>query len=148
MLACREMGAEARILAAVPPPAFPFLERALGGHVRLIPCHTYDDATRRLRRDEGLALVICGVYFDRSRMFELLQYADGRLPFICCRILPFETPAISVEALRIACESLGAVFLDLPSLQQRCGADGADAQLLSHVLRAMEGGRRPAGQAD
>ncbi len=77
-----------------------------------------------------------------ARMFELLQYADGRLPFICCRILRFETPAISLEALRIACESLGAVFLDLPALEQQWGADGANAQLLSHVLRAIEGGRR------
>jgi hypothetical protein len=88
------------------------------------------------------------VYFDRSRMFDLLQYADGRLPFICARLLPFETPVISVQALRIACESLGAVFLDLPSLKQRYGADGADAQLLSQVLRTIEGRRRPASQAD
>ena len=39
-------------------------------------------------------MVICGVYFDESRMYELLDYVRTRfpaLPFLCARILNTET---------------------------------------------------------
>jgi hypothetical protein len=127
-----------QVLAAVPPPAVGFLESALGGWVRLTACHSYADAGRRIGKDGGIDLVLCGVYFDRSRMFDLMQLVDRRLPVVCCRILDFEKPAISMQALRIACESLGAAFLDLPALRQEHGAGAADSALLSCILARLK----------
>lgn len=127
-----------QVLAAVPPPAVQPLESALDGQVELITCHTYGDAARRLRKAGGIDLVLCGVYFDRSRMFDLVQLVDRRLPVICCRVLDFEMPAISMHALRTACESLGAEFLDLPTLRQEHGAGAGDSALLSRVVACLE----------
>lgn len=124
-----------RVLTAVPPPALPFLAAALGPSVELVACHTLDEAKRRLRANR-LDLVLCGVYFDRSAMFDLLQLVDRKLPVLCCRILAFEMPPVSLEALRIACESLGARFVDLPHLAEERGAEAARAELRSLVLAA------------
>ena len=58
---------KARVLAAVPPPALPFLEEALGPAVEIVACHALDEAKRRVR-DDRLDVVLCGVYFDRSAL--------------------------------------------------------------------------------
>ena len=115
----------------------PFLEDALGPAVELVACHALDEAKRRVR-DNRLDLVLCGVYFDRSAMFDLLQFVDRRLPVLCCRILAFEMPPVSREALRIACESLGARYVDLPALAGERGDEAARAELRSLVLSAAQ----------
>ena len=127
-----------RVLAAAPPPALPFLDEALGAHVELVACHELEEAKRRLGEAPGVDLVLCGVYFDRSGIFDLLYHVDRRLPVLCCRILDFEMPPVSLKALQIACESLGAAFLDLPLLARQQGAGRARAELLASVLSAAQ----------
>ncbi len=135
------MGAMAQVLAAVPPSALPYLRRALGRYVGLVPCHTFDEAKVRLAKG-GIDLVLCGLYFDNSRMLDLLHHVGGTLPFVSCRMLSLDRPTVSLEALRLACENLGAAFLDLPALRQQHGAEGAEAQLAERVL-GLIGGDQP-----
>jgi hypothetical protein len=128
------------VLAALPSPALPFVEKALGGYVELVPARSYDDAVRQLRASENIGLVICGAFFDESRMFDLLQWVRHQRPsvaFVCCRILPTEIPKVSVVALKIACNALGADFIDLPALEQQYGVEGVEAEFRSRVLANM-----------
>jgi hypothetical protein len=132
-----------RVLVAVPPPAAPFLADTLERRAKVVFSHTYDDAARRLHTRGEFDLVLCGVYFDRSRLFDLVKLVHRRLPVVCCRVLRFEMPSISMQALRIACETLGAEFIDLPALRQAQGDAAADAALLSLMRAAVK--RRASG---
>jgi hypothetical protein len=135
------MPATAQVLAAIQPSALLTLRRAIGRHVGLVPCHTFDEAKARLARG-GIDLVLCGLYFDESRMLDLLHHVRGTLPFLSCRLLSLDRPTVSLEALRLACENLGAVFLDLPALRQQHGAEGAEARLAERVLGLIGGDQR------
>lgn len=135
------MPATAQVLAAVQPSAILTLRRAIGRHVGLVPCHTFDEAKARLARG-GIDLVVCGLYFDESRMLDLLHHVRGTLPFVSCRMLSLEMPTVSLDALRLACENLGAVFLDLPALRQQHGSASAEAQLAERVLALIADDQR------
>ena len=131
------METKPRVLAAIPPPALVFLERTLGSYVELLPAHTLEAAMQRVRADTAIALVVCGAYFDQSRVFDLLHWIRNErqaLPIVCCRILPYERPEVSIEALRIVCDRLAAPFIDVPQLN---GAGAAEAQFRSLVLSAL-----------
>src|ERR1700704_6252322 len=77
---------------------------------------TLGEATRALDR-EDYDLIIIGVHFDESRMFDLLRQvrADERYqakPVVCVASQRFDRP-ISVEGLAIATRALGAnAFID------------------------------------
>jgi PleD family two-component response regulator len=78
--------------------------------------HTLDEATRALDRSD-YDLIIIGVHFDESRMFDLLRQirADERYqakPVVCVASQRFGTP-ISIESLEVATRVLGAqAFID------------------------------------
>ena len=78
--------------------------------------HTLGEAMPALER-AGYDLIIIGVHFDESRMFDLLRQirADERYrgtPVVCAASHRFDTP-ISVEGLEIATRALGAeAFID------------------------------------
>ena len=79
---------------------------------------TLDEARRELK-DDGFSLVLIGVHFDDSRMFDLLRYMQatpekaGRC-VVCMRSQRFVSTAITIEGLEIAARTLGcALFLDL-----------------------------------
>ena len=127
------------LLVAIPPPALVVLERALGSYVGLAPVHTFKRAIERLDQNGNIAIVVCGVFFDGYRMFELLHAVKRTrpgLPFICCRILARELPE-TVESLKIAVESLGSSFIDLPVLEEQYGAGAADSELRALVLAEL-----------
>jgi PleD family two-component response regulator len=77
---------------------------------------TIGEATRALERT-GYDLVIIGVHFDESRMFDLLRQirADERYqatPVVCVASQRFGTP-VSIESLEIATRALAAnAFID------------------------------------
>ena len=112
------MARDPKILAACPPFALPTLERVLGGYVHLVPAATLGAAQSILSTDRRITLIVCGVHFDESRMYDLLRYARYEFPhkpFVCVRVLDSEIPRISREALSIAAETLGAsAYVDVP----------------------------------
>ena len=113
------------------------LEKTVGHYVDVVSVRTVEDALQRLHEDQSIALVLCGVYFNGSRMFELMGHVkqiNPQLPFIACRILPLEMPRVSIEALTIALQSLGARYVDVPLLEEKYGPEQAEAEFRSVVL--------------
>ena len=104
-------------------------------------CAGADQAEETLRNNPRISMILCGVHFDESRMYDLLRYAKRehpRTPFVCVRVLDAEIPRVSREALRIAAESMGAdAYIDLPSLSEQLGKDDAETQLRSTVLARL-----------
>jgi hypothetical protein len=79
-----------RILAAIPLEAQAILGRALGNAAILLPVLTIEEALDVAA--QGVDIIVCGINFDDSQMFELLRAvkADPRLsktPFVCVRLV-------------------------------------------------------------
>ena len=131
------MASKPHVIAAFTRHVFPYLEKTVGHYVDVIAVRTVEDALQRLHEDQSIALVLCGVYFNGSRMFELMRHVrqiNPHLPFIACRILPLELPRVSIEALTIALQSLGACYVDVPQLEEKYGQEAAEAEFRSLVL--------------
>src|SRR5258708_21708744 len=99
---------------------------------------TLDDATRALERD-GYDLIIIGVHFDESRMFDLLRQvrADERYrtkPVVCVVSQRFDRP-ISIEGLEIATRALGAdAFVDFARHDDHQAGDPAIRGVVERLL--------------
>ena len=80
-------------------------------------------------------LVIVGVHFDESRMFDMLRcLPEGRV-VVCVRSQHFVSPAITLEGLEIAAKALGCrLFLDLTWYADDATGNGAVRKLLEALL--------------
>ena len=111
--------------------------------VELIPVTTMADAVRVLERNGDLSVVICGVYFDESRMHDLLRCVRSRfskVPFVCVRVLDAELPRVARDAIEIAARTLGAAaFIDFPNLVAQRGEKEAEEELRRAVLAQAKG---------
>lgn len=91
-------------------------------------------------------LVICGIHFDDSRMFDFLRTVTGHstssdVPFLGYRDLDSDIGAAVLEGLDIACKALGgAAFIDLHTLRFRKGVIEADSELRSIALSFIDQG--------
>lgn len=130
-----------QVLAAFPPSALTKVEEIFGAHVDLVAVGSMAEACERLANQPGVALVLCGVHFDESRMYDLLRHVRGefpKLPFVCCRIIEAELAKISRESIRIAAASLGAsAFVDYPALVEQLGPQEAAHRLRSLVMALL-----------
>jgi DNA-binding response OmpR family regulator len=106
-----------RVLVADTPDSDRRLKAILGDQ-RLIFARTLGAAQRALEA-EAWDLLMIGVHFDDSRMFDLLRYlrqneTHAALPVVCIRSHSFASTAISMESLAIAARTLScSLFLDL-----------------------------------
>lgn len=129
-----------RILAADDQAGFAMLQATLDGAYDWIYARTLHEAVEQLR--EGLDMIVCGVHFDESRMFDFLRIskaapATKSVPFLCYRDLDSDLGPAVLEAMEIAVKALGAVaFVDMFALKEKHGTADADARfrelLLSH----------------
>lgn len=123
-----------KVLAALRPEAIVPVERALGEYAEILPVYTFEDAVKVLRSHVETDVILCGIYFGQTRMFDFLRVARQEfpdIPFVCCRIGDTEIPQVTVEAVGIAAKSMGAAgFINLPLLRT---AD-TDLEFRSHVL--------------
>jgi hypothetical protein len=139
------------VLAACPRMAVPTLERVLDGRATLLPVHTLEDAMALLRCEGHIDLVVGGMHFDESRMFDLLRhvrFAFPLLPFVSCRILRTMLAPASIDAVAMSSASLGAAaHFDLPAARRTLGTQAAEAAfrsvLLSHLPAAHPLQRAP-----
>jgi len=115
------------------------VERALGGYVELVPVYTFDEALKRLHAGNDISLILCGIYFAHTRMFDLLRTAKEKfpgIPFVCCRIGDSEIPQVTLEAVGIAAKSMGAEeFVNMPLLRPDPAADQDFRSALLRYLR-------------
>jgi hypothetical protein len=107
----------------------------------MIEAETLETALAELKGARPPDLICCTVYFDESKMFDLLRSVKiecAHVPVVCARILPKDISNISIEAVGIACRSLGAAsFIDVPALAERYGAEGADMHLRRELFKQL-----------
>jgi DNA-binding NtrC family response regulator len=127
-----------RILVADTPEADRRISAILDGY-ELVFVRTLREAQSALER-EPVALVLTGVHFDDSRMFDLLRYlqASGERPgcaVICMRSQHFVSSAITIEGLEIATRALGCnLFLDLTWYADDATGNAAVRKLLEALI--------------
>jgi CheY-like chemotaxis protein len=132
------------VLVADAPAGVATLENVLHGHARIVGTNATAEALSLMKG--GVDLVVCGVHFDDSRMFDLLRLAKAdpqtrALPFACFRDMQSELSDFLLQGLDIACSALGSdLFVDLLSLKKRHGIEEADAQFRRLLLRLLEPG--------
>lgn len=129
--------AKPRVLVADAPGALATIRAAIVEELELVPAFTFDEA---LRNVSSVDMIISGLHFDDSRMFELLHAAKRGVhlchkPFLCVRMLEPEGADREYTSLRAACAAHGAAgFLDLAVLQRSYGLAGAYRQFGRVVL--------------
>ncbi len=108
----------AKILVAASSEPRAILERILAGH-ELSCAHSLDEAEKMLL-EQHFDLIVCTIFFDESRMFDLLRLAKSRsdwagIPFVCARIRRHILDSrIARESIAFTCKALGAAaFLDV-----------------------------------
>lgn len=128
-----------KILAAMRPEGAVAVERALGRYAQVVPAYTFEEAVKRLHERDDVSLILCGIYFDETRMFDLLRLARKefpRIPIVCCRIGQSEVPEVTLEAVGIAAKSMGAeAFVDMPLLRPDPATDQEFRTLVLGHLR-------------
>ena len=135
------------ILVADVPEMRPRLASILAGHTPAF-VETLDEAVRAMER-RVFDLIVIGVHFDESRMFDLLRHVrlDERnrtKPVVCVRGHLLESTAISIEGLDIAIKALsGNVFVDFARFSQDAEGDAAIRRIIERVL-AINGDMNPA----
>jgi PleD family two-component response regulator len=111
------MADTARVLVADVSEADDKIRECLSGS-DLVFVRTLGDAIRALRAD-GFRLVIIGMHFDESRMFELLQYVKAlpdykEVPVICVQCLEVALADAVLKNMDDAVKALGGTaFVDL-----------------------------------
>ena len=104
-----------RILVADTPDSDRRLIEILSGH-EVAFARTLSEA-HRLLAQQAFDLLVIGVHFDDSRMFDLVRHvrsAQLELPVVCLRTHRFVSPALSIEGLEIAAKALACnLFVDL-----------------------------------
>src|SRR4051812_3822281 len=108
----------ARILVAASAEASAIVERILAGH-ELYCVATMAEAEQFLR-EQTVDLIVCTIFFDESKMFELLRLAKlrpewQRIPFVAARVRPkILLSSTAMRSTAFTCGTLGAkAFLDL-----------------------------------
>jgi len=109
---------------------------------RLVFVHTLAAALKALA-GEDFDVVLIGMHFDDSRMFDLLREVragsrNGAVPVVCYRMRPLAFMALSTQVIEVTVKALGALsFIDLASLAT--DEDGNEA-LARLVAAATESG--------
>ena len=129
-----------RILVADTPDGDRRLRAILSGRdLRFV--RTLGEAQRALAREQ-FALVLIGVQFDDSRMFDLLRHlqssdAHAGCAVACMRSQQFVSPAITIEGLESATRALGCnLFLDLTWYAEDATGNAAIRSRIEALLNA------------
>jgi DNA-binding response OmpR family regulator len=128
-----------KILVADTPEADRRLSAILSGY-DVVSVRTLEQAERAVDATR-FDMVLVGVHFDESRMFDFLRHLQakgthGACPVACTRSYRFVSPAISVEGLEIAVRALGCkLFLDLTKYPDDAQGNAAVRQLLDALLK-------------
>jgi hypothetical protein len=128
-----------RILLACAPEAYIRLFAILSGY-ELTFARTLTDAHAALKGG-NFGLIMIGVYFDDSRMFELLSQvrSDGKyaeVPIVCFRgVLAAGKGTSATKDVEMSCKALGAnAFLDLTAFPDDGYGNGAVRDSIKSLL--------------
>lgn len=127
-----------KILVADTPEGDHRISEILSGY-HLTFVRTMDEARDALAAQQ-FALVLIGVHFDDSRMFDLMRHLQASgghagCAVICMRSQHFVSTAITIEGLEIATRALGChLFLDLTWYADDATGNAAVRKLLAALL--------------
>jgi DNA-binding response OmpR family regulator len=122
-----------RILVADRPESDRRIGAILAGH-ELVLARSLPEALRALR-DGRFDLLLVGVHFDESRMFDLMRELPEGTQVLCVRSQQFQSHAITLEGLEIAAKALGCtLFLDLTWYADDETGNGAVRKLIEVLL--------------
>lgn len=135
--------AKPRVLIAAANRSMEPISRPLKEHFELCLTTTLEEA--RSLAHQKIGVIVCGLYFDESRMFDFLRYvkadpATRPIPFISVKATSEPLSRTLVQGVEIACKALGAEqFVELSKWEEEYGEDTAHAkyrQLLRQLIRA------------
>ena len=127
-----------RILIAAAPPAAKRLQAILSGYSMTV-ARTVQEAQAALAA-ERFTLAILGVYFDESRMFDVMSYArvgtlNRDVPIVCVRGILGNISPITLRMLEQTVNALsGCEFLDLVTIPD---SDAGNALVLRRLTRHL-----------
>jgi hypothetical protein len=145
-----------RILLAESPDAMPLAFESFGvrdtdvplvgtgenGTIcQLVPCTSLAAAESILRHD--IDLIVCGLEFDESRMFDLLrkvkaEAATCSIPFLCVKSRLGPLDRTIHESIEIAARTLGGEgFYDLSAQRKLLGEGAAIRQIGTYIYRLV-----------
>jgi hypothetical protein len=131
----------ANILVAASSEPRAALDRILAGHDLSCP-ETLEKAEQMLR-NRFFDMIVCTVFFDESRMFDLLRLAKSTpewqcIPFVCARVRQHVLEAsVAREAIAFTCKSLGAAeFLDVANYPYPADTDREMRAAVERLLDA------------
>lgn len=118
--------------------AFPMVGNSLSGkNFQIIPCVTLEAAIARAY--DQVDLILCGLHFDDSRMFDLLRSVKAtpalrHIPFLCVKTTEGVLEPTFYESVRIATRALGAAdFVDLSESANEQGAEQAVRRITRYI---------------
>lgn len=130
-----------RLLVADVPEAIPMLTSALDLYFHLLPRTSWTGACSAVH--QGIDLVLCGIGFEESKMFDLLEYLRSQeetrsTPFFCIKSVRQKLPSTITNGIGVALHAKGtAGYIDFEGWHARFGEHQASANLrekLSEVL--------------
>ena len=130
------------IVVAAQPESVQTIRNLLGTGPKIIEVFKLYEAKKII--NESVDLIICGLHFNDSRMFDLLRITKANplvqaIPFLCFKNSNSELGATAIEAFKIACNALGAAgFVDYHALKLRHGAEEADNQFRKIIETIIE----------
>lgn len=132
----------AKILIAAGEEGISRMRAILGPHHAVSVASTIQDA---LEAAQHCDLVVCGLEFDESRMFDFLRELKAieglqEKPCISVRFLPTNTADTVIGGLELAAKAVGAtVFLDLPEMDRVLGGGVANRDALAQIQELLPG---------
>lgn len=130
------------ILVAVRPRASVMLANALACDFALTICQSLSEAQSQLARSH-FDLILCGVNFDESRMFDLLHHAKSdpgtkTIPFVCIKVFEGILHTGSYDSVKQAGTLMGGTaFIDLAQWEKELGKEQAEALLRNTLHQLM-----------
>jgi len=121
-----------KILTACPQFALADILAGLGGLAHVVHVRSIAEAKRALESDAAIAMILCGVHFER--VLELLDYARAAFPakpFVSCRITDGEAHDPVLKS--------GTTYIDLPKLADDLGYPQARRRFAQLVMEQLPG---------
>ena len=140
----------ARILIAATPDDVINLERILGPRHEFIVVSTMSEALGQLN-EQAFDLIMIGVHFDQSRMFDLLPHVQGSSknadkPVICFSTQDKPLTRTMHETIDVASKALGAwIYMDM---QEYSVSKDPDSEMRRVIERCLTGEARKKTQSE
>jgi hypothetical protein len=128
-----------KILVADAPEAVPLHHKILAPHYEVRTVIDYQAACDLVKKD--VDLVVCGVHFDESRVFDFFSTVRCiPKPFVCFRSLATPLTPGALRVIKLAGEVLGSVgFIDFVNLREEIGEQGAIRKARECIDQALKG---------